>query len=74
MASVRKGGRFNGYFYTIHDFSFPGISVGISPPALVVVQMTVDVADCSNYADIFGGLFKVLIVNNRQPRWRYAPF
>jgi hypothetical protein len=58
MASVRNGGRFYSYFYTIHDFSFTGISVEILPPALFDVQMMVDVADYSNYAEIFGGLLK----------------
>lgn len=54
VASIRKGGRFYSYFYTIHDFSFTGISFGILPPALFDVQMTVDVADDNNYAEIFG--------------------
>jgi hypothetical protein len=75
MASVRKGGgAFLQLFYTTHDFSFTGISVGILPPALFDIQMTEDVVDYSNYAEIFGGLFKVLILNNRQPYWRYAMF
>ena len=65
MTSVRKDGRFYSYFYTMRDFSFTGISVGILPSALVDVQMAVDVADYSNYAETFGGLFTVLILNNR---------
>jgi len=75
IASVRKGERFySDFYYTIHDFSFTGISVGILSPALFDVQMTVDVADYSSYAEIFRGFLKVLILNNRQPCWRYALF
>jgi len=52
MASVRKDGLFYSSYYTKHDFSFTGISVGILPPALFDVQIMVDVADYSSYAEI----------------------
>lgn len=57
MASVRKDGLFYSSYYTKHDFSFTGISVGILPPALFDVQIMVDVADYSSYAEIWGVAF-----------------